>query len=441
MHNLAIALKRKGYEVSGSDDELFEPSRTRLREAGLLPEGLGWDPGRIGPGLDAVILGMHARKDNPELVRARELGLKIFSYPEYLYEQSKNKIRVVIGGSHGKTTITAMVLHVLKHAGIDADYMVGAQLEGFDIMVRLTDASGFMVLEGDEYLSSAMDPRPKFHLYRPDIALISGIAWDHMNVFPTFENYKEQFKLFIDQVEQGGALIYCREDPVLEQLALQARDDIRKIPYDTFSFVVRDGRTYLRYLEKELPLAIFGSHNLQNLHGAWKVCSEMGVSEEKFLSAIPSFQGASRRLQCIGSDDNTSIYKDFAHSPSKLKATIHALKELHPDRELIACLELHTYSSLNIAFLPQYRHCFDHADLPLLYYSPHALKLKKLPELSPAMIKEAFKDERIVVFNNPSDLREYLFSLGLQNKNLLMMSSGDFDGMILEDLAKRLLGR
>jgi UDP-N-acetylmuramate: L-alanyl-gamma-D-glutamyl-meso-diaminopimelate ligase len=439
MHNLAIALHQKGYRVSGSDDEIFEPSKTRLRNLGLLPETEGWHPGKLDPGIDAVILGMHARNDNPELLQARELGLKIYSYPEYLYEQSKDKIRVVIGGSHGKTTITAMILHVLQHSGIDTDYMVGAQLEGFDVMVRLSENARFMVLEGDEYLSSALDPRPKFHLYRPHIALLSGIAWDHMNVFPTFENYVSQFREFIKKIEPKGKLIYFEEDPVIQSLASEERVDVAKIPYGTLPYMVRDGVTRLLCKGEEVPLSIFGKHNLQNLNGAWLVCNAMGVSEEEFLSAARTFKGASKRLQLLGKGPSTNIYKDFAHSPSKLKATIGAVKELYPERELVACIELHTYSSLNINFLPQYHGCLDLADMPVVYFSPHALQLKKLPQLTTDAVREAFGDPRIRVYNDSSLLRSDLISINFQNKNLLMMSSGDFDGLKLEDLAARLV--
>jgi UDP-N-acetylmuramate: L-alanyl-gamma-D-glutamyl-meso-diaminopimelate ligase len=439
MHNLAIALHHKGYDVSGSDDEIFEPSRTRLMQFGLLPEGDGWDPGKIQPDLDAIILGMHAREDNPELVRAKDLGLKIFSYPEYLYEQSANKTRVVIAGSHGKTTITAIILHVLNHTGVESDYMVGAQLEGFDVMVRLSEGTRFMVLEGDEYLSSALDRRPKFHIYRPHIALISGIAWDHMNVFPTFEDYVDQFREFLRQIEPGGTLIYYRNDGVVAEIALKNRDDLIKIPYGDLDYSVREGKAYLKTHMGDIPLGIFGSHNIQNLHGAWKICQVMGITDDQFLSAIPTFQGASRRMQLIGRTGNTSIFKDFAHSPSKLKATTRALKELNPGRPLVACIELHTYSSLNIKFLPQYKGCFELADIPVVYFSPHALKIKKLPNLSPDDVKRAFSNDRIIVINDTDRLKEYLLSLDFNNKNLLMMSSGDFDGLNLEDFAVQLL--
>ena len=434
MHNLAIALKLKGFEVTGSDDEIFDPARSRLEKYGILPDSEGWKPSRIDAGIDAVILGMHARADNPELLKSRKLGLKIYSYPEYLYEQSKDKTRVVIAGSHGKTTITSMILHVLNHAGVETDYMVGAQLEGFEVMVKLTGTSRYMILEGDEYLSSALDRRPKFHLYKPDIALISGIAWDHMNVFPTFENYVDQFMQFVNLIEKNGRLIYCEDDPEVQRLAQHARHDIRRMSYGKIEYVVNEEGTSLTWKGKQVPLKIFGRHNVQNLHGAWLVCRELGVSDMQFLEAISLFAGASRRLQLLWNNASTSIYKDFAHSPSKLKATIQAVKEQFPGRELVACLELHTFSSLNKDFLPQYRGCMDLADQPIVYYSTHALALKRLPDLTHDEVREAFSDPRLKIFNDSGELQQYLQQMNLHQRNLLLMSSGNFDGLNPESI-------
>jgi UDP-N-acetylmuramate: L-alanyl-gamma-D-glutamyl-meso-diaminopimelate ligase len=439
MHNLAIALKLKGYDVTGSDDEIFEPSLTRLKRYNLLPPSGGWHPDRIHAGLDAVILGMHARKDNLELVKAEELKLKIYSYPEYLYEQSKDKIRVVIAGSHGKTTITSMILHVLQHSGLDADYMVGAQLEGFEVMVKLSETARYMVLEGDEYLSSPLDPRPKFHLYRPNIALLSGIAWDHMNVFPTFENYVSQFEKFLDLIADQGTLIYCHSDREASVLAKSVRGDVRVVPYGDLDYATREGKAFLLLKEKEIPLQVFGRHNIQNVHGAWLVCKTMGITDGQFLDAIQTFRGASKRLQLLAESEMSSVYKDFAHSPSKLRATVQALKELHPGRKLVACLELHTYSSLNKDFLPQYQGCMDQADVPIVYFSHHALALKRLPELSPDEVRAAFGDNRLVIFNDPEMLEEYLLGMDLRHGNLLLMSSGNFDGLNLEEIAGKVI--
>jgi len=439
MHNLAIALKLKGYDVTGSDDEIFEPARGRLNKYDILPFKEGWDAGRITNDLDAIILGMHARQDNPELVKARELGIKIYSYPEYLYEASKDKTRVVVAGSHGKTTITSMVLHVMQNAGIEVDYMVGAQLEGFEVMVKLTDDSKYMILEGDEYLSSTLDTRPKFHLYKPHIALLSGIAWDHMNVFPTFDNYVNQFEQFIHLIEPGGSLIYCTSDPVVKRISRKARKDIILIPYGNLTYRVHDQKVYILIGEEELPLMVFGKHNVQNVQGAWKICRKIGVDDETFLKAISTFTGASKRLQLLNKTNDSAVYKDFAHSPSKLKATIEAIKELYPERELVACLELHTFSSLNKAFLPQYRGCMNLADNPIVYFSHHALALKRLPELTGEEVKSAFGNNRLNIYNDSAKMQQDLLRIDYHNKNLLLMSSGNFDGLDMDELAEKVI--
>ncbi|MBO4599172.1 MAG: peptidoglycan synthetase, partial [Bacteroidales bacterium] len=388
MHNLAIALHLKGYNVTGSDDEIFDPAKSRLQRYGLLPDGYGWYPERITPDLDAIVLGMHARADNPELLRAQELGLKIYSYPEYLYEQSKNKTRVVIGGSHGKTTTTAMILHVLQHCGLEADYMVGAQLEGFEVMVRLSHTAKVMVIEGDEYLTSPIDRRPKFHLYKPHVAIITGIEWDHINVFPTFEIYKDQFAQFVNLIEPGGRLIYCNDDAEVRDVALKnSRTDIVKLPYDVPPHEVVEGITYLDTAHGRVPLRVFGRHNLLNLTAARYACNALGISDSQFDEAIRSFGGASKRLELVKKSGSCAVYKDFAHAPSKLRATIAAMKEQYPDRRLVACMELHTFSSLTAEFLKQYAGTMDKADVPMVYYSQHALQLKKLPNLDPEQVR------------------------------------------------------
>ncbi len=434
MHNLALALHDKGYNVTGSDDAIFEPSRSRLHKKGLLPAELGWFPEKITSDIEAVILGMHAKADNPELLRAHELGLPIYSYPEFLYEQSKNKTRVVIGGSHGKTTITSMILHVMKYHHIDVDFMVGAQLEGFDNMVHLTAENDFIVLEGDEYLSSAMDRRPKFHLYQPNIALISGIAWDHINVFPTYENYVDQFKIFIEKITNGGILIYNAEDTEVKKIAEEATNAIRKLPYTTPHYSVRDGVTMLATPEGDMPIEIFGGHNLNNLAGAKWVCQNMGVDEADFYQAIPTFKGASKRLEKIGSGKNRVAYKDFAHSPSKVSATTRAVREQYPDRKLIACLELHTYSSLNPDFLKEYEGALDAADVAVVFYSPEAVKIKKLDAISYEQIEKAFNRNDLAIYTNPDDFKNYLFNLDLDNSALLLMSSGNYGGLNFDDV-------
>lgn len=439
MHNLAIALHKKAYNISGSDDEIFDPAKTRLEKLGLLPASMGWFPEKIHDKLDAIILGMHAKADNPELLKAREMGLKIYSYPEYLYEQSKDKVRVVIGGSHGKTTITAMILHVLRCSGIESDYMVGAQLEGFDVMVKLSENARFMVIEGDEYLTSALDRRPKFHVYQPEIALISGIAWDHVNVFPTFENYLEQFRIFAKMVPEKGSLIYCEEDENVVQAIKSANADVLLFPYKTPDYLINRGITSIYVSGKRMELKIFGHHNMQNLEGARLVCERIGVDKEMFYDAIKSFSGASKRLELVSENQTCTVFKDFAHSPSKLKATIQAVKEQFPERHLIACMELHTYSSLSIGFLQEYKHTMDLADTAVIYFSNHALELKRLSSLSTEDVSNAFERNNLLVFNEKDKLEKFLISHSWNNTNLLMMSSGNFDGIDLKQLSVGLL--
>ena len=440
MHNLAIALHLKGYQVTGSDDEIFEPSKGRLDKYGLLPNSIGWDDSRVTSELDAIILGMHAREDNPELIKAQELGVKIYSYPEYIYEQTKEKTRIVIGGSHGKTSITSMILHVLNYHNIDHDYMVGAQLEGFECMVKLTEKAKIAVLEGDEYLSSPIDRRPKFHLYHPNIALLSGIAWDHINVFPTFENYVEQFNIFIDKIEPNGTIVYCDLDEKVKEVSQKAASDVKQIPYGTHEHRIDNGVSILKDENgKEHSLEIFGEHNLQNLNGALLVCLEVGVSKADFYAAIKSFSGASKRLELVKRTSSSVMYKDFAHSPSKLKATTQALKTQFPDRELIACMELHTFSSLNKEFLSQYDGAMKNADKAFVYYSPKTLAHKKLQDLSPEEVKSAFNSNNITVFTDSDDLVKNLKANNWESKNLLMMSSGNFDGVDFDELAEDLL--
>ncbi|MBA09633.1 MAG: peptidoglycan synthetase [Flavobacteriaceae bacterium] len=434
MHNLAIALHNKGYQITGSDDTIFDPSKSRLHAKGLLPSSFGWYPEKISSNLDAIVLGMHAKSDNPELIKAQSLDLKIYSYPEFLFEQSKNKTRVVIGGSHGKTTITSMILHVMHYHGQDVDYMVGAQLKGFDVMVKLTDENDFIVLEGDEYLSSPIDRRPKFHLYKPNIALLSGIAWDHINVFPTYDNYVEQFKIFVDSIVEGGSINYNEEDAEVKQVVEASTNTIRKIAYKTPEYRVSNGSTLLETSEGLLPVEIFGKHNLNNLAGAKWICQHMGIDEDDFYEAIATFAGASKRLEKIAESDGCIVFKDFAHSPSKVEATTNAVKEQFQERLLVACLELHTYSSLNAEFLQQYKGALDAADIAVVFYSPNAVAIKNLKEVSHEQIKNAFNKNDLIIYNNPVLFQEYLFSMNFNDKTLLLMSSGDYGGLNFKDL-------
>ncbi|UPS91949.1 UDP-N-acetylmuramate--L-alanine ligase [Bizionia sp. M204] len=429
MHNLAIALHNKGYQVTGSDDTIFNPSKSRLETKGLLPESFGWFPEKISSSLDAIVLGMHAKSDNPELLKAQELGLKIYSYPEFLYEQSKNKTRVVIGGSHGKTTITSMILHVMHYHDRDVDYMVGAQLEGFDVMVKLTEDNDFIVLEGDEYLSSPIDRRPKFHLYKPNIALLSGIAWDHINVFPTYGNYVEQFKIFVDSIVNGGSITYNSEDAEVASVVEASENTIRKLPYNTPEYTVEHGETLLETPEGPLPIEIFGKHNLNNLAGAKWICQHMGIDEDDFYEAIATFKGASKRLEKIAESKTSVAYKDFAHSPSKVSATTQAVKAQYEDKTLIACLELHTYSSLNAEFLKEYKGALDAADVAVVFYSPDAVEIKKLDAVSHEQIAHAFERNDLIIYTNSEEFKTFLFSQDFNNKALLLMSSGNYGGL------------
>ncbi|MFA5297841.1 MAG: Mur ligase family protein [Lutibacter sp.] len=429
MHNLALALHQKGDIITGSDDAFFEPSKSRLKEKGLLPEEEGWFKEKISSNLDAVILGMHAKGDNPELLEAKRLGLKIFSYPEFLFEQSKDKTRVVIGGSHGKTTITSMILHVLNYHEIAVDYMVGAQLEGFETMVHLTAENEFIVLEGDEYLSSPIDLRPKFHLYKPNIALLSGIAWDHINVFPTYENYEEQFLIFVNSITNGGIIVYNEEDEAVKRVVEQATNLIQKYPYHTPNFRIENDTTFIETSLGEMPLEIFGKHNLQNLAGAKWICQHIGVDEADFFEAIANFKGASMRLEKIAESESTVVFKDFAHSPSKVEATTNAVKNQYVHKKLLACLELHTYSSLNAKFLKEYKGALDSADVAIVFYSPHALEIKKLEVITEKQIKDSFQRKDLIVYTNPEEFREFLFNQNFENTVLLLMSSGDYGGL------------
>lgn len=436
MHNLALALHNKGYKVTGSDDVIFEPSKSRLETRGLLPETFGWYPEKITESIDAIVLGMHAKADNPELLKAQELGIKIFSYPEFLYEQSKYKTRVVIGGSHGKTTITSMILHVMHYHDKDVDYMVGAQLEGFDIMVKLTEENDFIVLEGDEYLSSPIDRRPKFHLYKPNIALLSGIAWDHINVFPTYENYVEQFRIFVDSIVSGGSINYNEEDDDVKRVVETSENPIRKLPYKTPDYKVVNGQTLLETPEGDLPIEIFGEHNLNNLAGAKWICQHMGIDEDDFYEAIATFKGASKRLEKIAESKTSVAFKDFAHSPSKVRATTKAVKEQYQNRTLVACLELHTYSSLSAEFLKEYKSTLDTADVAVVFYSPHAVEIKKLEQVTHNQIASAFERDDLIIYTNPEDFKNFLFSQNFANKALLLMSSGNYGGLDFEEISK-----
>lgn len=439
MHNLALTLQAKGDWVTGSDDAFYEPSKTRLKLAGILPEEMGWFPEKITAELDAVILGMHARKDNPELLRAQELGLKIYSFPQYMYNQSKSKKRMVIAGSHGKTTITSMILHVLHKCNISSDYLVGAQLEGFDRMVEINPDHTMAVFEGDEYLTSALDPSPKFSHYFPNVLVVSGIAWDHMNVFPTFESYVNPFKELISSLNKEAVLIYYKEDVILHELVQKyARCKVK--PYHAPKYYLKENETVVDQEGEQYPLQIFGNHNLENTEAARLVCEQVGVASNQFYRSLHDFKGSAKRLEKIIEHNNFIFYRDFAHSPSKLKATIHAVKEQYPQKKLIACMELHTYSSLNKAFLPQYKGCMDEADEKIIFFDPEVVKLKKLPFIDGQDILEGFENNEIKIESKSEALKRRLQNISLNNTVLLMMSSGSFGGIDYNVFAKQLVG-
>lgn len=428
MHNMALALHNKGYKVSGSDDEIYEPAKSRLEKAGILPPKMGWDVNNITTSIDFVILGMHARIDNPELIKAKELGLKVYSFPEYMYEQTKNKKRIVVGGSHGKTSTTAMILYALKYFNQNFDYLVGSLIDGFDTMVGIDDNSKLAVFEGDEYLNSAIDPRPKFHFYHADVAIITGISWDHVNVFPTYENYLKQFEIFIKKIPKNGTLIYCADDLEVKKLCENTPCDAKLIPYYTPPNKVVNGVTYLQIDGKEIALKVFGNHNLQNMMAAKFACIEAGLTEAQFYEAIQNFTGTAKRLETIKETKQSVIYRDFAHAPSKLKATVNAVKNLYPDRKLIAVYELHTFSSLSKSFLPNYNNCMIEADVSAVLFTKHALEMKKMPMLTVQEVTKAFGNN-VKVFTDKNELRSFITQNYTGNQNLLLMSSGTFDGM------------
>ena len=436
MHNLAIALKLKGFSITGSDDAINDPSRSRLKKYNLLPQKEGWFSERITSDIDAVVLGMHAKDDNPELLKAREIGLKIYSYPEFIFNQSKDKIRIVIGGSHGKTSITSLVLHVLSTLNIESDYMVGAQLDGFEVMVKLTDTSKYIVLEGDEYLSSALDLRPKFHLYKPHIALISGIAWDHINVFKTFENYLKQFEIFINSIEKNGTLVYNEIDHELKKLVSSNKSNLNYIPYSIPKHKIIDGISFIDINNRLYRLKIFGDHNLQNISGALNICKALGVESEDFYNAITSFNGASNRLELVYKSSETIIFKDFAHSPSKVKATTEAVHKQFPNRKLISFFELHTYSSLNPLFLEKYRDTLKHSDECYIYYSEKNMRIKRLEPIDSELIIRSFNHSTLTVIDNHEKLNKKIYDIDLSNSVLLMMSSGKFGGLDIDKIKK-----
>ena len=439
MHNLAICLKLLDNQVTGSDDMFFDPSKSNLKKHGLLPEQEGWHLERVHSGLDFVILGMHAKKDNPELLKAKDLGLKICSFPEFIHEVSKEKIRVVVAGSHGKTSITSMILHVLNKAGKSFDYLVGAQLDGFETMVKISDAP-IMVIEGDEYTTSPLDLTPKFLHYKHHFACITGIAWDHFNVFPTLDIYEEQFLKFIKQTPEDGKIFYAEVDEALCKIIERATPNAEQLtPYGPLNSTIRNNQTIVLWEDREIPLQIFGDHNLQNLNAARLLLNQVDISDEEFFEHIQSFTGASKRLELIGQNSSSTIYKDFAHAPSKLKATSEAVTKQFKDRKLLAVLELHTFSSLNKQFIHQYHGCYDLPDQAIIFINPEAVKAKKLEMMTELELQEAFNRKDLKLFTDARELEAFLLGQQWINQNLLLMSSGNFGGLNIDKIKNTIL--
>ena len=438
MHNLAITLKQLGYEVSGSDDKIYDPSKSRLEKQNLLPDKLGWNPNTIDEEIDFIVLGMHAKKENPELIRALELGCKIYSYPELIYEFSKTKTRIVIGGSHGKTTVTAMILHVLSFYNINIDYLLGAQIEGFEKMVNLTKSNEFILIEGDEYLSSPIDKSPKFHKYNSNIAVITGIAWDHINVFPSFENYVSQFEKFIESITDGGVLVFNSNDDLVTKIVNSSTKSIRKIQYSTVDHELINGTTYIKTSEGNIPLEVFGDHNLSNLCAAKQICSLLGVFDDEFYAAIANFKGASNRLETIYRDNFKIIIKDFAHSPSKLKASIDAVKKQFLNKNIIAVYELHTFSSFSKDFINEYYGTLSNADIKIIYYDKDVSGKRSEIEIDDKIIKVAFGSNDLKVISSKNILVKNILDNSFNNSVLLLMSSGNFSSLNVNSLIENI---
>ncbi|MEL6192889.1 MAG: Mur ligase family protein [Bacteroidota bacterium] len=436
MHSLAIALARQGHTVSGSDDKVYDPAKSKLEAEGLLPEEMGWQSERITDDLDVVILGMHAFSDNPELLKAQELGLTIYSFPEFMYAYSKQKQRMVIAGSYGKSSVTSMIMHVLKHIGKKFDYMVGAQVPGFEQSVSLSEDAPLIVMEGDEYLSSRIDPQPKFLHYKPHILILTGISWDHINVFPSLEEYHEQFNKLLATQEKASSVIYAKDDKVLKKMVEKnLEDEVHyPIPFSTPKYKVKDGTFTLSIQKEKTSLEVIGEHNMRNMAAAWEACRLVGVELNDFLDAVSSFQGANSRLQTISSSSSSIVYKDYAHAPAKVEATVKAVREQYPSKNLIACLELHTFSSLTKSFLPQYKGSLDPADGKLVYINPETVKAKRLEAISEAELQQAFGSSDITLLEKKEDILPALKGKTSGDDVILMMSSGTFSGLDLKEI-------
>lgn len=431
MHQLALALQKQGHKVTGSDDEINDPAKSNLKAVGLLPEQEGWHPERITSEVEAIVLGMHAKADNPELLRAQELNIPIYSFPQYVYEVSKDKTRIVIAGSHGKTTITSMIMHILHHYELDFDYLVGAKVEGFKQSVKLSDAP-IIIIEGDEYPASIIEKRPKVFFYHPHITVLSGIAWDHVNVFPTYEIYLNQFEQYLQGIKANVPIFYNNEDDEVKKVVHHSAQHLKAIPYDTPAYTVEEGTTYIHSDEDDYQVSVFGRHNILNMQAAIAVCEELGISKDDCYEAIRTFKGAARRLEKIKENDDIVVFRDFAHAPSKLRATLAAARESYPEHTLIACFELHTYSSLSEQFLKEYKGTMNPADKAIVYFSHHAIELKGLPPITKEQVNTSFDNKELMAIDNKEELEQTVTELLKGSKKpicLLLMSSGTFDGI------------
>lgn len=434
MHNLALALDNQGHIVTGSDDQIFEPALTRLTTHGLLPARMGWYPEKITTDLDLIILGMHAKSTNPELARALELGIPIVSFPEYVARSSADKMRIVVAGSHGKTTTTSMLMHLFKALGKSFDYLVGAGIEGFDRMVSLTEAP-YIIIEGDEYLSSCLDSRPKFLHYNPQIAIITGIAWDHYNVFPTLELYHKSFADFILSMKEGSTLFYFEEDEALTNLVNDHGKHLNAYSYGAVPHVWQNGQSYIRDGELLFATSVFGSHNFQNMQAVISVCTQLGFPRQEVVEALSSFKGSRKRMELLAEGNGKAAYLDFAHSPSKVRATLNAFREKYPEKKILTIIELHTYSSLNLDFLPQYAGSLKDTDHAIVYYDSHALAIKNMNPLSEPDIKNSFKREDIDVISHINELEDKILRLRQGTDILIFMGSGNFGDLDLRKVA------
>lgn len=440
MSQLAIALHKQGHHVTGSDDEIKNPSKSDLNEAGILPSKEGWYPEQITDYIDTVILGMHALADNPELTKAKKLGINILSFPEFIYNLSKQKQRIVIGGSHGKTTIVSMIIHVLREFGKEFDYVCGSKVAGFDQMVQLTDAP-LIIIEGDEYPSSKEDTKAKFLNYHHHIGIISGIAWDHVNAYPTFDEYVQVFEAFADQTPKAGTLILNEEDDLVTMIGKKERSDVTVIDYKVHPYVVKDDNFHLIYEKKHIPVQVIGRHNMQNIEAARLVCKHLGVPAEVFYDSITRFKGATKRMEPILQQDSIRTFSDFAHSPSKVGATVNALKETYPNERLTAVLELHTFSSLRTEFLPEYRNKLEGADMAAIFISKEKVSLSASGPGFRDEIISAFGYHDLKVFEDKDQLEEWLLNLVPQSGNYLFMSSGNFDGLDIRKFSSKLINQ